>query len=168
MTEIKNKVSNSALISLDLQEFLPNVVWKGIDIAHFLEDGFILREKPFRIALNDFDFSLFKNTYVYIFCSTKAIFPDWVYLLISQKVSAYSKNIFIGEKDTAESQLLEKILFTFDYSVYTNKSLIIKGCNSKSIKAQNLNQFYLGCLPYAKSIMFGEACSAVPLYKKPK
>ncbi len=168
MSEIVNKVDKSVLETVDLESFLPKVVWKGLDIATFLEDGFILREKNFRSSLEEFDFSSFADSYVYLHCSTDAIFPEWVYLLLSKNLLSFTNKVYIGSEKNAKNQLLTETLTEIDYTQYRDKPLIIKGCNNGIASPENLLYFFQRTLPYARSIMYGEACSAVPLYKRPK
>ncbi len=168
MKPITNKVAQSDLIAISLEDFLPSLVWKGVDIADFLEDGFLLREKKFRAQLKSWEVEKYRDTGVFMFCSSDAIFPEWVFLLLSTQLEKITPYRFIGNETEAQSQLLLQTLQTLDYTKYQDKSLIIKGCSLPFVKPEALLYFYNQCLPQAKSIMFGEACSAVPIYKKPK
>ncbi len=168
MEEIRNKIASSQLISIDIESFLPQVSWKGFDIADFLEEGFILREKPFREALKEYDFSVYSDHYAYLYCSTEAIFPEWVYLLVSQYLMDFTSHVYIGTEKEAKNQLLTESLYLKDYTEYQDKLLILKGCGQGVSTTQNVLYFFQQARPFAKSIMYGEACSAVPLYKRPK
>ncbi len=166
MGDIRNKISDSSLITIDIESFQPDVQWKGFDIADFLEEGLIVREKPFREALKQMDFSQYAEKYAYIYCSTEAIFPEWVYVLISQYLMQFTQKIYMGNQKEVQNQLLTETLASIDYTIYQDKSLIVKGCSNGISSTRNLLYFFQHVLPYAKSIMFGEACSAVPLYKR--
>lgn len=169
MKEIRNKVTqNDSLMAIDLSEFLPQMDWEGIDIANFLEQGFVLKEKNFRTQLENLDFSHYQNKTVYLYCSTEAIFPEWVYLLLTSKLFPHTNNIYIGDLESAQSSVLQKAIEKLDYKQFKNKKLILKGCGSTVVSVENMNTFFEKCLPFAQSIMFGEACGAVPIYKKSK
>lgn len=168
MEEIINKVANSALEVFDLEDYYPTGIRAQIDISKWLLEGFLLKEKDFRDQLNNQDWSQFKDQYVAVFCSTDAIVPKWAVILVTMHLAPYAKKIVNGSLEDLDSALYEEILPKLDYTTYQNKPVIIKGCSRKPVPmrayvlaAQNLQ-------PYARSIMYGEACSAVPLYKAPK
>ncbi len=168
MSEIRNKVQESSLVTIDLMDFLPKTEWKSIDIADFLDQGLILREKEFRNQLAQIDFEPYRDSYVHLYCSTEAIFPEWVFLLFTQYLFPIAEELRIGTKDEVDAQLLMDLLKKWDYEQYQNKALILKGCHQKIVQTVHLVYFYERALPFAKQIMYGEACSAVPLYKKQK
>lgn len=166
--EIINRVANSNLEVFDLEDYYPNVKRAEIDLSQWLIDGFLLKEKDFRTSLNNFDFSPYQDAYVAIHCSTDAILPAWAMILLTIHLSPFAKKIINGKLEDLDIDYYREVLPTLDYSVFQDKPVIIKGCSKKPVpnRAYILAAQYLQ--PYAKSIMYGEACSAVPLYKKAK
>lgn len=168
MDEIINRVANSALEVFDLEDYYPNGTRTQIDIAQWLFEGILLREKDFREALKNHDWSQYQNHYVAIYCSTDAIIPAWASILVTTYISPFAQKIILGTIPELESAMYQDILSRLDFTSYLDKPVIIKGCSKKPVpeSAYVLAVQYLQ--PFAKSIMYGEACSAVPLYKKVK
>lgn len=168
MEEIINKVANSVLEVFDLEDYYPEGIRAQIDISQWLLDGFILKEKDFREHLKNYDWSQYQDQYVAISCGTDAIVPAWASILVAMHLAPYAKKIVNGYREDLDASLYEAILSKIDYSVYENKPVIIKGCSKKPVpmRAYVLAAHYLQ--PFARSIMYGEACSAVPLYKSSK
>lgn len=166
MEEIINKVANSVLEVFDLEDYYPTGVRAQIDISQWLLEGFLLKENNFREHLKNHDWSQYQDQLVAIHCSTNAIVPAWASILVAIQLSPFAKKIINGNLDDLEASLYEELLPKIDYSAYHNKPVIIKGCSRKPVpmRAYVLAAHYLQ--PYARSIMYGEACSAVPLYKK--
>ena len=164
--EIINKVANSVLEVFDLEDYYQSGIRTQIDISQWLYEGFLLREKDFREALKNNDWSQYQNQYVAINCSTDAIIPAWAKILITVYLSPFAKKIVNGNLVDLETSLYQEALSKIDYSIYLGKPIILKGCSKKPVpeSAYILAIQYLQ--PVAKSIMYGEACSAVPLYKK--
>jgi hypothetical protein len=168
MEEIINKVANSALEVFDLEDYYPKGIRSQIDLSQWLIDGFLLKEKDFREELKNHDWQQYQDHFVAINCSTDAILPAWASILVTINVAPFAKKVINGTFADLDISLYQEILSTIDYSAYQDKSVIIKGCSKKPVPmsayivaAQNLQ-------PFAKSIMYGEACSAVPLYKVSK
>lgn len=168
MAEIVNRVANSKLVQIDLAEFYPAGKRAYLDISDWLIEGFLLREKEFRAQVNAFDWSAYKDMHLGIFCSTDAIVPSWAYLLITLAASPYAATICHGSETELETLLFENYFDTHNFSAYQNEMLIVKGCGHLPIPTQAYVTFMKKAQPFAKSIMFGEPCSAVPLYKAPK
>jgi hypothetical protein len=168
MEEIINKVANSALEVFDLEDYYLDANRFQIDISQWLYEGFLLKEKDFREALKNHDWSQYQNQFVAIHCSTDAIIPAWASILVTTYLSPVVQKVILGTISELESSIYQEILQKIDYSIYQNKPVIIKGCSKKPVpeSAYVLAVQYLQ--PYAKSIMYGEACSAVPLFKKAK
>jgi len=166
MDEIINKVANSSLEVFDLEDYYPDGIRTQIDLSQWLADGLILKEKEFREHLKQHDWSQYKGHFVAIFCSTDAILPAWATILITVQLAPFAKKMVNGDLQNLETLLYQEILPKIDYSKYENKSVILKGCSKKPVPigAYVAAAHYLQ--PFAKSIMYGEACSAVPLYKK--
>ena len=168
MEEIINRVTNSALEVFDLEDYYPSGTRTQIDISQWLFEGFLLKEKDFREALKNHDWAQYQNHYVAIHCSTDAIIPAWASILVTIHAAPFAKKVVLGTILDLETALYQDILHTLDYSIYRDKPVIIKGCSKKPVpeSAYVLAAQYLQ--PFAKSIMYGEACSAVPLFKKTK
>ncbi|HEY6144216.1 MAG TPA: DUF2480 family protein [Flavobacterium sp.] len=168
MEEIENKVANSILEVFDLEDYYPKGIRAQIDISQWLLEGFLLKEKDFREHLKNHDWSQYQDQYVAINCSTDAIVPAWASILVAIQLAPFAKKIVNGNFEDLDSALYEEILSKIDYSVYENKPVIIKGCSKKPVptRAYILAAHHLQ--GFARSIMYGEACSAVPLYKSPK
>ena len=166
--EIINKVAASALEVFDLEDYYPKGQRSQIDIAQWLIEGFLLKEKDFRAALKLHDWSQYEGAYVAINCSTDAIVPAWTKILIALYLNEHAIFSASGSIEDLNSLLYKDLLAKIDFSIYQDKMVIIKGCarkpvpvNAYLIAAQHLQE-------YAKGIMYGEACSAVPLFKKSK
>lgn len=166
--EITNRVANSALEVFDLEDYYPPGIRNEIDISQWLLEGFVLKEKDFRQHLKVQDWLQYQDHYVAVHCSTDAIVPAWASILVTLHLAPYAKKVVSGSLEDLDTALYHDILPNIDYTIFTNKSVIIKGCSQKPVPmsayilaAQNLQ-------PFAKSIMYGEACSAVPLYKSEK
>ncbi|MDQ6470137.1 DUF2480 family protein [Flavobacterium sp. LHD-80] len=168
MEEIINKVANSALEVFDLEDYYPKGMRVQIDISQWLLEGFLLKEKDFREHLKNHDWSQYQDQYVAVHCSTDAIVPAWALILVSVHLAPFAKKVVNGTIEDLDASLYEEILKNIDYSAYKNKAVIVKGCSRKPVpmRAYILATTYLQ--PFARSIMYGEACSAVPLYKESK
>jgi len=168
MDEIVNKVANSVLEVFDLEDYYPSGIRTQLDISQWLLDGFLLKEKDFREALKNHDWSQFQNHFVAIHCSTDAIIPAWASILVTVYLSPFAKKVVVGNLTDLETSLYQEILSTLDYSKYQDKPVILKGCSKKPVPESAYIMAIQKLQPFAKSIMYGEACSAVPLYKKNK
>lgn len=164
--EIINKVANSVLEIFDLEDYYPNGVRTQIDISQWLYEGFLLKEKDFREALKNFDWSKYQNHFVAINCSTDAIIPAWASILVTVYVSPFAKKVVLGNLSDLDTLLYQEILSEIDYSVYQNKPVILKGCSKKPVPESAYIIAIQKLQLVAKSVMYGEACSAVPLFKK--
>ncbi|MEY2629266.1 MAG: hypothetical protein RLZZ469_161 [Bacteroidota bacterium] len=168
MDEIINRVANSALEVFDLEDYYPNGTRTQIDLAQWLLEGFLLKEKDFREALKNHDWTQYHNHFVAIHCSTDAIVPAWATILVTTYLTPFAKKVVLGTISDLNTALYQEILPTLDYTVYQDKPVIIKGCSKKPVPESAYIMAVQRLQPFAKSIMYGEACSAVPLYKKAK
>lgn len=166
--EIINRVANSKLKVIDLEDFYPSGRRVLFDIKDWLLEGLVLRENDFRAYVKEHDWSQYKDCYIALHCSTDAIIPDWAYMIISIELQEYSKLTVIGSLEHLESILYTSIISDLDLSVYQDLPVIIKGCSNKPVPVNALVLLSQKLKPIAKSIMFGEACSAVPLFKRKK
>lgn len=164
--EIINRVANSKLKVIDLEDYYPEGKRVSFDIKDWLLEGIVLREKDFRNYVLEHNWSQYQDSYVALYCSTDAIVPDWAYMLITIQLQDIAKFTVIGTLDQLESILYNSIISDLDVSIYQDMPVIIKGCSNKPVPSNALVFLSQRLKPIAKSIMFGEACSSVPLYKK--
>lgn len=166
--EIINRVAQSKLITFDLEDLYITGERKTLDISQWLDQGFILREKSFRESVKSFDYSSFQDTLIALHCSTDAIIPSWAYMLVASKLQNIAKRTVQGNLDVLETILYTEQIAKIDTTNYLDAPVIIKGCSNKPVP-QNAYLLLLEKLqPIAKSLLFGEACSSVPLFKKKK
>ena len=163
--EIINRVANSKLVTLDLEDYYPKGARVSFDISPWLLEGIVLKESDFREKAKTYDWSKHQDQYVALYCSTDAIIPGWAYMFLSLQLAPYSKKVVVGDLEELEKVLFTELLVQFDVSTFIGQPVIIKGCtklpipdNAFVLLAQRLQEV-------AKSIMYGEACSSVPLYK---
>ncbi len=166
--EIVNRVANSNLITIDLEDWYQNGVRSILDIKDWLFEGLILREKDFRAQVTDFDWSQYQDHYVVLTCSTDAIIPGWAYMLLTTMLTPFAKKVVVGSKEDLEVLLYQEQLEQIDYTQYQDKPVIVKGCSNKPVPENAYISLIQKLQPFAKSIMYGEACSSVPLFKKKK
>lgn len=163
--EIVNRVANSKLKTIDLEDFYPQGPRTVIDIKNWLFQELILKENDFREHLKNHDWSQYQNHYVSLTCSSDAIIPSWAFMLITTYVSPYAKKVVVGDINYLEASIFQDIISNFNTNSYKNFPVIIKGCANKPIPQTAYIQLIAKLQPVAKSIMFGEACSTVPLFK---
>tara|TARA_R110000868_G_scaffold93810_4_gene259441 strand:+ start:15278 stop:15781 length:504 start_codon:yes stop_codon:yes gene_type:complete len=165
MSEIINRVSQSKLVTFNLEDYYPKGNRVLLDIKDWLYEGLILREKEFRAQLEEHNWNQYQDAYVALTCSSDAIVPGWAYMLISTKLQPYSKKIIIGDLEMLESSLYQSIIDNLDVSEYVDRPVIIKGCSHKPVPANAYLWATTKIQSVAKSVMYGEACSSVPLFK---
>ena len=163
--EIINRVANSKLETIDLEHFFPKIEKVSFDIKPWLKDELFLLEKDFREKVKNFDWRKYTNKAVYIICSNDAIVPDWAYILISSQLNTFNVRNVIGSKEVLNVKLITEIVDAFDFSIFKEKSVIIKGCSDQKVPLLAYSVLLEKLQLEAKSIMFGEACSSVPIYK---
>lgn len=168
MDEIINKVASSSLEVFDLEDYYPIGIRTQIDISQWLYEGFLLKEKDFREALKNQDWSQYQNHLVAIHCSTDAILPAWASVLVTTHVSSFAQKVVLGTINDLETSLYQEILSKIDYTQYQDKPIILKGCSKKPVPESAYIFAIQELQKVAKSVMYGEACSAVPLFKKAK
>ncbi len=166
MSEIVNRVAQSKLITFDLEELYPKGQRVVLDIKDWLYEGIILREKEFRKHLEEHDWTMYKDAYVALTCSTDAVIPGWAYMLVASKLNPYSKKVVIGSLEDLELSLYQTLLEALDISNFKDKPIIIKGCSNKPVPENAYIMAISKIQEVAKSVMYGEACSSVPLFKK--
>ncbi len=167
ITPIINKVEASGLVSIDLAELIGNPDWSEFDMRAFLFNEFILREKDFREALKNFDWSLYKQKHVYVHCSNDAIVPKWAYMLVATNLQHQAMWYGFGNKESCTQQWIYYIINNIDSEQYYQKKVVVKGCSDKvEISEQAYLEITKKLLPQVQSIMYGEPCSTVPVFKK--
>lgn len=165
---IINRVQKSGIITIDFEDVdVPDNI-EEIDVKNWLHEGFYLKEKDFRDSIKAHDWEKYKNAFVFIHCSSDAIIPTWAYMLISTKIQEFTDKAVIGNKDKIYELIFEDYISSLNFSKYKDKSVIIKGCSSKIIPLSAYHKITVKLKPFVKSVMYGEACSAVPIFKKPK
>lgn len=164
--EIINRVANSKLITFNLEDYYPKGPRIILDIKDWLLEGIVLREKDFREQVKNHDWQHYQDAYVVILCSTDAIVPAWAYMLITISLESVAKKSVLGDLEALETALYQDIVSNLDVSEYQDKAIIIKGCSKKPVPVNAYLMISNKLKPIAKSIMFGEACSSVPLFKR--
>ncbi len=166
MEELRNKVAESGIITIDLEEFYPKEEICSFDIKEFLFMEMLLKEKDFRASLDQHNWEQYKGKPVAVFCTTDAIIPMWAYMLISSKLSGVASSIKEGTKEEVFKSIFIQNIQTLKEKDYQDKRVIIKGCGDKEIPAFAYTEITNLLLPFVKSLMYGEACSAVPVFKR--
>lgn len=166
MSEIVNRVAQSKLVTLDLEEYYPQGSRIQIDIKDWLFESLILKEKEFRNQIASHNWEQYKDAYVALNCSSDAIVPGWAFMLISTKLQPYAKKVVLGSLEDLETTVFQSIIENLEVSDFKDKPVIIKGCSNKPIPPNAYLWATIKLQPVAKSIMYGEACSSVPLYKR--
>lgn len=167
MDEIINKVANSGLITIDLEEFYPKGERVLFDIKPLLFHELILKEKDFREFIKQHDWTQYQDKFVAITCSADAIIPTWAFMLVSIALEPFAKKIVFGNLETLEAIVFNEALLAIVYEDYKDKRVVIKGCSNLPVSTNAYVELVKGLRPFAKSIMYGEPCSTVPLYKAP-
>lgn len=168
MDEIRNRVAESKLITLDLEDFYPKGERILFDIKDWLFQELILKEKEFRAYVKDHDWSNYNDCYVALTCTSDAIIPSWAYLLITAQLATVAKKVVVGSLVDLETSIYQDLIADFSIDDFKDKPVIIKGCSEKYIPETAYVQLISKLIPVAKTIMYGEACSTVPLYKSKK
>ncbi len=164
--EIVNRVAQSKLVTINLEDYYPKGERVALDIKDWLFEGLILREKEFRAFADAHEWARYTDCYVAIHCSTDAIIPGWAYLLLTVKLSPFVKKTVQGSLEDMETLLYSDVISKLNVTEFQDKSLIIKGCSKKPVPPNAYLFLAQKLMPVAKSIMYGEACSSVPLYKR--
>jgi len=164
---IVNKVAESGLLTLDLEEYYPKEESAVFDLKDHLFMGLILKEKDYREALKNLDWNIYQNKNVCITCSADAVIPVWAYMLTATYLQPVAKEVVFGNEDFLHRTLFLKNLSKINIEEFTDKRVVIKGCGDKSISETAYVEITKLLRPVVKSIMYGEPCSTVPIYKAP-
>jgi hypothetical protein len=168
MDEIVNKVEKSGLIQLDLADFKPNKPIYIYDLAQNLWQGLALKEKDFRAFVKDHDWNQYINQVVGVTCSADAIVPTWAYMLVIAKLQEAGVQAFVGDEKDVIKELIRLNIHAYQHSQDEHGRYIIKGCSDIPDPAFAMSELTKHLMPFAKSIMYGEPCSTVPVYKAKK
>lgn len=163
-----NRVANSGLVTINLEDFFPKEKVVTFDLKDYLFMELILKEKEFRAALKEHDWSQYKGVNLLVICSTDAIIPVWAYMLVAGYAEPFAHEIFQGDEDTFYKVAFEKALIDFNGAEHEDARIIIKGCSNKPVPPAAYVMLTKKLRPFAKSIMYGEPCSTVPIFKKPR
>ncbi|MEO6681880.1 MAG: DUF2480 family protein [Ginsengibacter sp.] len=165
---IINKVAQSGLITLDLEKYYPKQEIVEFDLKEYLFMELILKEKDFREAMKNHDWSVYQNKNIALHCSADAIIPIWAYMLVTTYAEVYADQIIYGNKETVLNALYLKNLSEIDPQEFENKRVVIKGCADIKIPEAAYVEITQKLRPVVLSMMYGEPCSTVPVYKKPR
>jgi hypothetical protein len=168
MSELVNRVAASPLLSVNMEEFYPQEERVLFDLKPFLFQELILREKEFRQALKELDWAVYDNKWVAVTCTADAIIPTWAFMLVCTYLESHSKGYVMGTLENLEQHIAEVTLAEVDWTEFENRPVVIKGCSKFPIPLFAYGRLISLLQSRAKSLMFGEPCSTVPLYKKPK
>src|ERR1022692_211005 len=163
--EIINKVAESGLISIDLEELYIPGERTLFDLKGWLFEKLILKEKDFRDQIKNHDWSQYQNKLVALTCTADAIVPTWAFMLIATKLEPFAKKIMFGDLKKLEEGLFHEQIQTLNLENYRNQRIVIKGCSKVEVPASAYVEITALLRPVAKSIMYGEPCSTVPIYK---
>ena len=163
--EIRNKVAESGLINFDLTDLVLKGVRKGLDLKDFLFMEMILKEKDFREKVAAIDVEEYRDAYIYIYNSADAIVPLWAYFLITARLTDVAKKIVFGNREDLEVILMHNAVKNYDFEEMRGKRVLVKGCSDKEIPENAYIELVEQLKPIVKSLMFGEACSNVPIVK---
>jgi hypothetical protein len=165
---IVNKVADSVLQTIDLEAWIPKEEPVLFDLKDFLFMGLIIKEKEFRASLQQTDTSVYKDKTVLINCSADAIIPMWAYMLVASLLQPIAKELFLGSAAEWKKHKLMQAIAALDTSVYKDQRVVVKGCGDEPIPEAAYLEITNRLRPVAKSIMYGEPCSTVPIFKQPK
>jgi len=166
-TPIVNRVAESGIITLNLEQYFPQQNLAELDLAEYLFQGLILREKDFRLAMKEYDWSLHKDEILCVYCSKDAIIPVWAYMLVAASASVHTHDIYQGTTDEYLKYHYQQIISNLNPEDYSDARVVIKGCSNRPVPPSAYASITALLRPHAKSIMYGEPCSTVPIFKKP-
>lgn len=166
MAEIVNKVKQSKLETVDLEKIVSGFDLYEFDLKGFLFQGLILKEKDFREKMDAHDWKKYDGAYLTVFCSTDAIIPTWAFMLVTQYVAPFAEDILYGTRREAEIQIFKDKIEAVNWSEFDGKFVLLKGCSKIKLTPEIYMHATKLILPHVKKLMYGEACSNVPVYRK--
>lgn len=165
---IVNRVAGSGLVTLNLEDHFPKAEVAEVDLASLLVNGLMLRENDLRDFVRSHDWSLYKGKAVAVHCSADAIIPTWAFMLVAIAVQPYADRVVFGNRDAALTALFVDSLDRINWDEYKNAKVVVKGCSDLAVPEAVYLEATTRLRPVAASIMYGEPCSTVPLFKRPK
>lgn len=166
MEALRNKVAESGIITINLEAYIPTEEICSFDIKDFLFMEMLLKEKEFRQSLDGHNWEQYSDKHVAIYCSTDAIIPMWAYMLVASRLTPIAKSVFEGTPDELFKKLFLDKITKIETQEFDDKRVVIKGCGEKEIPPYAYTAISNQLLPKVKSLMYGEPCSTVPVYKK--
>lgn len=166
MSNIVNRVAQSPLVTFDLEALYPEGPRMVIDIKDWLHEGLVVREKEFRKQVDAHDWSSYTGAFVALHCSTGAIVPGWAFMLVASRALPFAQKVVVGSLEDLETALYQSLLDQLEVSPFKDKPVIIKGCSHKPVPENAYIVALSKIQAVAKSVMYGEACSSVPLFKR--
>jgi hypothetical protein len=163
-----NKVAESGIVTINLEQFFPKASLAVFDLKDYLFHGLILKEKEFREALKQLDWSVYQDKTVLVTCSSDAIIPLWAYMLVASNLTGIAADLYHGTEEEYLNMYYHTALNQLDPEQYKDKRIVIKGCSDKPVPAYAYAKITCLLKPFAQSIMFGEPCSTVPIFKRPR
>jgi len=164
--EIINKVDASGLITFNFEDYYPKGERVLIDLKDLLYEGLILREKDLRTFVKEHDWSQYKNKYIALYCTADAVIPTWAYMLLAIALEPFAKRIVFGDLEALEVKLYYEVLLVTNLEPFRDQRVVIKGCSNIKVPEAAYVEITRLLTPIAKSIMYGEPCSTLPLFKK--
>ena len=166
--EIVNKVAKSGLVNIDLAEYAPQNEHAEFDLKDLLWQELVLKEKDFRAFVKDHDWSQYEQKNVAIYCSVDAIVPDWAFMLVASALAPFASRTYVGTPQEMVSVLFNERISKIDPEEFRDTRIVVKGCGDVKIPTSAFVELVNKLQPVVKSIMYGEPCSTVPVYKRPK
>lgn len=166
MTEIVNKIKQSKLETIDLEKMVSGIDLKEIDLKDFLFQGLILKEKEFREQMDNHDWNQYRGSYLTVYCSTDAIIPKWAFMLVVQYAAEVASDVLFGNRQRALTEIFKRKIDETDWSKYDGRFVLLKGCSKLNVSEEIYMQATKKLMPHVKKLMYGEACSNVPVYRK--
>jgi Protein of unknown function (DUF2480) len=166
MDEIVNKVAKSGLVTFDFEEHYPEGTRMSLDIKDQLWMGMALKEKDFRDFISSHNWTQYQDAFVNVFCSADAIIPHWAFMLVATKLTGVAKEIYFGTAEEMEKSIFKKVIDSINAEDYRDVRVVVKGCGNKYVPTSAYADLAFKLQPVVKSLMFGEPCSTVPIYKK--
>lgn len=166
--EIVNRVASSGLVTFDLEQYYQQGERIAIDLKDHLFQGLILREKDFREFIRSHDWAAYRDKFVAVHCSADAIIPTWAYMLVASALSPFARKVVLGSLDDLEAKIFSDALAKIDWKQFDNAKVVVKGCSKVAVPPAVYVETTALLRQHAASIMFGEPCSTVPVYKRPK
>lgn len=163
-----NRVAQSGLIVINLEDYYPEMDIASFDLKEYLFKELILREKEFRQAMKEHDWDRYEGKVLCLYCSTDAIVPVWAYMLVATLAEPYAAEVFTGDRDEYLRRHYEKVVGSLDVTKYEGERIILKGCSDKPVPPAAYVALSARLRPLVRTLMYGEPCSTVPIYKKPR